>query len=84
MALIYISLVTEDIEYLFMCLLATAISPFCKIFFCLFRATPAAYGSAQARGQIGAAAASLHHSHSNTGSQPHLQPTPQLAARLDP
>ena len=29
------------------------------LLFCLFRATPAAYGSSQARGQIGAAAASL-------------------------
>ena len=29
--------------------------------FLLFRATPAAYGSCQARGQIGATAASLHH-----------------------
>ena len=28
---------------------------------CLFRAAPAAYESSQARGQIGAAAASLHH-----------------------
>jgi len=24
------------------------------------------------------------HSHSNTGSEPHLQPTPQLMAMLDP
>ena len=31
-------------------------------FFCLFRATPVAYGSFQARGRIRAAAASLHHS----------------------
>ena len=31
-------------------------------FFCLFRAAPAAYGGSQARGQIGAVAASLHHS----------------------
>ena len=37
-----------------------------------------AYGSSQARGQIGAAAVSLHHSHSNTGSEPHLQ-SAQLA-----
>ena len=37
-------------------------------FFYLFRATPAAYGSSQARGRIGAAAAGLHHSHSNNGS----------------
>ena len=35
-------------------------------------------------GQIGATAASLCHSHSNTGSEPHLRPTPQLRATLDP
>ena len=39
--------------------------------FCLFRATPAACGSSQARGQIGAAAAHLHHSHSKAGSLTH-------------
>ena len=37
--------------------------------FCLFRASLEAYGGSQARGQIGAAAASLHHSHSNLGSE---------------
>ena len=31
--------------------------------FCLFRATPMVYGGSQARGLIGATAASLHHSH---------------------
>ena len=31
-----------------------------------------AYGSSQARGQIGATAAGLHHSHSNARSEPHL------------
>ena len=30
------------------------------------------YGSSQARGQVGAIAASLHHSHSNMGSKLHL------------
>ena len=30
--------------------------------FCLFKATPMAYGGSQARGPIGAAAAGLHHS----------------------
>ena len=35
---------------------------------CLFRATPVAYGSCHAKGQIRAAAAGLHHSRSNTGS----------------
>ena len=49
-----------------------------------FRATPVAYGGSQARGRIRATAASLHHSHSNVGSEPHLQPTPQLSATLDP
>jgi len=47
------------------------------LFFCLFRAAPVAYRRSQSRGWIGAAAASLHHSHSNTGSKPHLWPTPQ-------
>ena len=37
-------------------------------FFSLFRATPVAYGSSQARGPIGAMAASQHHSHCNLGS----------------
>ena len=52
-----------------------------SVFF--FTAAPEAYGSSQSRGQIGAAAASLHHSHSNVGSEPHLQPMPQLMAMLD-
>ena len=34
----------------------------------LFGAAPAAYGGSQARDRIGAVAAGLHHSHSNTGS----------------
>lgn len=36
-----------------------------------FKAAPVAYGGSQARGQIAAVAASLHHSHSNTGSLTH-------------
>ena len=48
------------------------------IFF--FKAALMAYGSFQARGQIGATAASLHHIHGNLGSEPRLQPTPQLTA----
>ena len=35
--------------------------PFCCCCCCLFRAAPEAYGSFQARGQIGAVAASLHY-----------------------
>ena len=41
------------------------------IYFCLFRATTAVYGGSQARGPIGAAAASLCHSHSTAGSPTH-------------
>ena len=40
-------------------------------YYCLFvisRAAPAAYGGSQARGPVRAVAASLHQSHSNTGS----------------
>ena len=44
--------------------------------FCLFRATPAAYGGSQARAQIGAVAAGLRQSHSNAESELHLQPAP--------
>ena len=40
--------------------------------FCLFRATPEACGGSQARGLIGGVATSLHHSHSNSGSEPRL------------
>ena len=54
-------------EYFLGCLFCTCI--------CLFFTTaPVAYGSPQARGPIRAAAASLHHSHSHTRSEPHLQP----------
>ena len=51
--------------------------------FCLLRATPAAYGGSQARGLIGAVATGLRQSHSNVGSEPRLQPTPQLTATPD-
>ena len=44
----------------------------------------AAYGHSQARGQIRAAAAGLHHSHSSAGSTLHLQPTLQHMAMPDP
>ena len=53
--------------------------------FCLlFRATPAAYGSSQARGLIRAVAAGQCHSHSKEGAKPRLQPTPQFTATPDP
>ena len=46
-------------------------------------AAPAAYGGSQARGPIGAVATGLRQSHSNSGSEPRLQPTPQLTATPD-
>ena len=49
------------------------------LFICLFafsRAAPESYGGSQAMGLIGAVAAGLHQSHSNAGSELHLQPTP--------
>ena len=79
--------------YLFKCdhALIWALVLFSFLFFCfffvvvVFRATSAACVSSQARGPIGAAAASLHHSHSNAGSKPfHLWPKPQLMATPDP
>ena len=57
---------------------------FLFFFLFLFRAAPMPYGSSQARGRSGATAADLHHSHSNMGSEPHLQPTPQVTATPDP
>ena len=52
-------------------------------FLFFFRVIPMACGSSQVRGWIGAAAAGLCHSHSNTRSKPRLWPTPQLMAMLD-
>ena len=52
--------------------------------FLLFRATPARYGSSQARSQIGAPAAGLRHSHSNARFELHMQPMPRFASTPDP
>ena len=49
---------------------------YAEFFFFFLRAALAAYGSSWARGQIEAAAAGLYHSHSNTGFELHLLPTP--------
>ena len=58
---------------------------FCLLLLLLFLwAAPAAYGGSQARGLIGAVATGLRQSHSNAGSEPSLQPTPQLTATPDP
>ena len=57
-----------------------------KFYFFLFRAVPVAYVSSQARDGIGAATASLYHSHhhSHVGFESDLQPTPQLTEMPDP
>ena len=65
----------------------------CRIFFfflCLFFFLPFlgpllwhVGGGSQARGLIGGVA-NLRQSHSNTGSEPRMQPTPQLTETLDP
>ena len=52
--------------------------------FFLFWASPAGYGSSQAGDQIGAAAAGLHHSHSNARSGPHLWFMPEQRQILNP
>ena len=57
---------------------------FSYLAFCLFRASPAAYGVSQARDRIGDIAASLRHSHSKARSELRLRPTPQPTATLDP
>ena len=53
---------------------------FCFVFvfglFAFSRAAPAVYGGSQARGLIGAVATGLSQSHSNTGSELRLRPTP--------
>ena len=53
------------------------------VFVAISWAAPAAYGGSQARGPIGAVATGLRQSHSNAGSEPRLQPTPQLTATPD-
>ena len=58
---------------------------FLFFFVCVFSsAGPVVYGGSQARGLIGAVANGLSHSYSNTGSEPYLQPTPQLMETPDP
>ena len=69
-------------------LLYAAFFSFLSIFFwggrVFFRAALTIYGSSQARGQIGAIATVLHHSHSKAGPEVCLRLTPQLMAMPDP
>ena len=53
------------------------------VFLLFLWATPVAYGGSQARGRIRAVATGLCQSHSNSGSEPRLQPTPRLTATPD-
>ena len=71
-----ISLCINHVFFLFVC--------FCFFFLLSFRASVVAYGRSRVRGWIGAVATGLHHSHSNLGSEHHLQPTPQLMATPNP
>ena len=53
------------------------------LFYFICRSVPAAYGSSQARGRIGAVVSGHSHSHSNARSEPRLWPTPELTATPD-
>ena len=55
-----------------------------KNLFINFTATPAAYGSSQARFELEPQLPAHGHSHSTTRSESHLRPTLQLGATLDP
>ena len=78
------ALFTETLKFTWLAYSTIFFFNFFIFVFCLFRAIPKAHGGSQARGQIGAVAAGLHHSHSNARSEPHLQPTPQLTATPEP
>ena len=71
MAIIAVISTSYVLKYLLCCFVL-----FCFCLLSFFRAALTAYGGSQARGLIGVVAAGLRHSHSNAGSEPHLQPTP--------
>ena len=64
--------------------MGTPTATFQNSLFLVFKATPAAYGGSEAGGLIGVVAADLRHSHSNSGSEPCLRPSPQLTTTPDP
>ena len=57
---------------------------FFLFFFLLGRAVLVEYGGSQARAPVRAVTAGLCQNHSNMGSEPRLQPTPQLTAMTNP
>ena len=72
--LIFSSLITVVSHYFYFVisfLLPSSLPSFLP-FSLFFLSSPIAYGSSQARSQIGATAAGLHHSHSNARSEPSL------------
>ena len=75
-------------KVVFTCFLIPCLYFFLSFFFLVFLPflglLPQQRGDSQARGLIRAVAASLCQSHSNAGSELHLQPIPQLMAMLDP
>ena len=74
----------DPLNSLYICMCVCVCVCMCVCLFAISKATSVAYGGSQARGPIGAAATSLCHSHSNMGSEPCLQCTPQLTAMPDP
>ena len=84
----YLFLVTSDnllprcmLDYMYFLLLKKWFLPYhFFFFFWSFQGCTCSILGSQAGGQIGVVAASLHHSHSNMGSQLHLQPTAHLVA----
>ena len=74
---------SKPIIIIFFCLLSFVVVVVVVVIVAISWAAPAAYGGSQARGRIGPVATGLHQSHSNAGSEPRLQPTPQLTATPD-
>ena len=60
------------LDLIIYCFIAFNMQEFIYLFIFHFRGKPMAYGSSHARGQIGAIATGLHHSHSITRSELHL------------
>ena len=77
--MMFLKILFYFLNFLFFCLLSFVV----VIVVAISWAAPVAYGGSQARGPIEAAATGLRQSHSNAGSEPRLQPTPQLTATPD-
>ena len=80
LVLIFISLIPNEVQHLFMYL---AISFFLSSFFSFYGHTRGIW-KFPGQGLNCSCSCGLHHSHINAGSKPHLQPMLQLLAILDP